>query len=76
MKTKEKAIELVQKIGVSTMFTDANDGMSLPKDVAIIIAKLVVNEIITSIDHGLNNDELDLVTIQYYSEVINELNNM
>jgi hypothetical protein len=36
------ALELVQRIGASTMFTDCNKGMSLPLDVSKKIARIAV----------------------------------
>ena len=39
------ALNLCQKIGMSTMFTDCNDGMSLPLEISKKIAITVINEI-------------------------------
>jgi hypothetical protein len=42
MKEDLTALELVQKIGASTMFTDCNEGMSLPLEIAKKIATTTI----------------------------------
>jgi hypothetical protein len=40
------ALHLCQKIGASTMFTDFNEGMSLPLEVSKRVAKIAIAEIL------------------------------
>lgn len=46
MKTMEEDVfRLVQKIGITTMFSDCNNGMTLPLEVSKKIAIVVINEV-------------------------------
>ena len=56
------ALRLCQKIGITTMFSDFNEGMTLPLSVSKKIAIAVINEICPATD--------------YCHEVKNEINNL
>ena len=45
MTPEEKALDLCQKIGMTTMFADCNEGMTLPLEVSKQIALICVFEI-------------------------------
>lgn len=60
---KEKALELCQKIGVTTLFAnDCNDGITLPLRIVKKIALIAVDELIESTLYGI---DLDLYEGQY-----------
>jgi hypothetical protein len=59
---KEIALRLCQKIGAATMFTDFNDGMSLPLEISKKIAIAAINY--------LRPD------MEYWQDVINEIKNL
>ena len=50
---KITALELLQKVGSATMFSDANEGYSLPLE----ISKKIILKVLYSI-HDLTRDEL------------------
>jgi hypothetical protein len=59
MKPKKKqALELCQKIGMTTMFSEFNEGMSLPLEVSKSIALAVIEEICPLTDYwnGVKNE--------------------
>ena len=43
---KEKALELCQKFGRTTLFTDCNEGYTLPLEIAKKCASIAVDEIL------------------------------
>lgn len=50
---KESALRLVQKIGMTTMFSDFNEGMTLPLEVSKKIAIAVINELCPNTDYWI-----------------------
>jgi hypothetical protein len=49
MTPKEKALELCQKFGYTTIFTDCNEGYTLPLEISKKCALISVNEIIKEV---------------------------
>lgn len=47
----DQALRLCQKIGMTTMFSDFNNGMSLPLEVSKKIAIAAINEICPATDY-------------------------
>lgn len=48
---KEKALHLVQVVGMTTMFSDFNKGMTLPLEVSKKIALACIDEICPKTDY-------------------------
>jgi hypothetical protein len=46
----DKAVKIMQQIGVSTMFSEDNEGMTLSKRTAKKISFIMVNEIISELE--------------------------
>ena len=46
MNPQEKALSLCQSIGITTMFSECNEGMTLPIEISKKIALIAVNEVI------------------------------
>ena len=59
---KDAALRLCQKIGMTTMFSEFNEGMTLPIEVSKKIAIAVIDEICPVTD--------------YWNEVKDEINNL
>lgn len=64
---RDAALKLCQKIGISTMFTDSNNGYSLPKEIAKQIANI-------TLDFGLDHfDGLTTKDKEYISLIRSEI---
>lgn len=83
MTAEEKSLSLCKRIGITTMFSDDNDGMSLKLSTSKKIALIFVDEIIITLQECYYNlDDLDIgtapkgcidVQIDFYEQVKNEL---
>ena len=81
MTPKEKALELCQKFGHTTLFAeDCNDGYTLPLRVAKLCALIAVDEIFNNNllqpqlkRHYINGDKPNIIHLEYWQEVKQEL---
>ena len=77
MTPKEKALNLCQKFGMTTLFSeDCNNGYTLPLRVAKQCALIAVQEIINSNPHSnpFNTDVYP--TMEYWLKVKQEIENL
>jgi hypothetical protein len=69
MNPKEKALELCQKFGTTTMFTNCNDGYTLPLEIAKKCALIAVNEIIADCEYN----HIEIHNSNWWHEVKSEI---
>ena len=70
---KEKALELCQKFGRTTLFTDCNEGYTLPLEIAKKCALIAVDEVRCEIRDFDNTDGYAQSRMDYLDEVKQEI---
>lgn len=74
MTPNEKALQICQEMGVSTLFAeDCNNGITLPLRVAKICALIAVNEIIEFCPENYYNTETKKSMKNYWEDVKAEI---
>jgi hypothetical protein len=70
---KEKALELCQSFGRTTLFSECNEGYTLPLEIAKQCALIAIDEVIFEIGDFDNTDGYAQSRINYWEEVKQEI---